>query len=807
MRRRITLSLALLLVVAFGLHSQEVRDTTGLNTSLAASPAELLKGKVAGVRVSATDGGLNGIINTEIRGLNSLRANSEPLWIVDGAMIINNVWQNSEAFWQYGQQGYSTPSNQFAFIDVCDIESIQVLKDISQTAAYGIYGANGVVIVNTRMPRTKELQVNWNSGLEVSMPDHGFGHPSFSHGHNVSVGGVTNRNRYLVSLNLRDNNGIIPREGNTFGGLRINYDSKANKYFWYGLNSYISAGRQDLPTTTAWYGSPSMMMSYRGQGNMAVEDWIAGYDDQVNDYRTVNNAYFAINFLSQLQWETSLAFNFENNTRYIWYGDETEFGKANSGAASIMTSAMFNYNALSHLKYNQYLKGGHYLSADAGVELSGSLDKFNTMNGTNLFSHELRARGLSLAGSKARLHKANRQYGHLAVFGKVSYDYNRLAGLAVIMKAGNTSRYDDGKFTLYPAVNGYVDLARFINLKNDILSSLKIDGGWGLAGRETNVPYDMFDMFTPGGYVDVDSSISILYEGLNRLLSSEYNIGLNVGIFADRLTLGAKWYSRLTDDSFSVYCFGKMNETTGRWYYHDRSFVSTQLSTIRNRGLEFDVNAIPVVTDNIKWTLSADLAINSNQVVRLSENDMMLREVGSGLWSGMNAIGYGVSPIVGYVTDQYGEFVDQTGDGKIAREDMVVLAESQPDLFGGFATSLYLYGFTIDAGLDGSYGQHLLNMNRMMKDKAQKVSDLYVEDASFLRLSRIGVSYGFNTDRVKWLKGAKVGVSANNMAVLTCYSGLNPDIDSFGTTGFSKGVDYGSHPMVKSIVLNIQLKF
>ena len=67
------------------------------------------------------------------------------------------------------------------------------------------------------------------------MPDHGFGHPSFSHGHNVSVGGVTNRNRYLVSLNLRDNNGIIPREGNTFGGLRINYDSKANKYFWYGL--------------------------------------------------------------------------------------------------------------------------------------------------------------------------------------------------------------------------------------------------------------------------------------------------------------------------------------------------------------------------------------------------------------------------------------------------------------------------------------------------------------------------------------------------------------------------------------------
>lgn len=790
------------------LHGQSVvRDTIQFENNISISPKELLRGKVSGVRVSATDGNFNDAINVTIRGINSFRGDSEPLWIIDGAYMSNSIRQNSNAFWQYEHEGYTSTVNQFAFLAPQDIESIEIIKDISATARYGANGANGVVIINTRNAGNRELEVGWTSNMGISIPSHGFGHASVSHNHNVGVSGSNNRNSYRVSLNLRDNNGTIPRQNNLFGGMSVNFDSKSNKSIWFGLNSYLSAGRMENPSGTAWYGSPSAMLAYRGIGSTSVKDWTAGYDDESTDFRTLNTAYLTINFLPQFYWETRLGLDFENNTRYVWYGNETPFGKANKGAAAILSSAMFSYNATSRFAYHLYIGQNHGLDFSAGVEVNGNIDKFNNMNGNHIVTHKLRARGLSFAESKAEIHKFNRRYFHLGVYGRISYSYMKVIGADLMFRGDNTARYDDSDFIHYPSANAYIDIHRLAFPQLKAVSSLRIEGGWGIAGRETFVPYEMFGAYSPGGYINVPEDIAIVYEGLDRLTSNEWNIGMSAGFLSQRIKVGAKFYTKYTDDTLYTYCFGEENQTTGRWKFSDRSLAAKQSGKIRNRGLEFNIGADVIRTSAVCWSIDANISFCSNQVTSLDRRDETCGDVAPGMKANINVTGYGIGTIYGYQTDEFLNYVDQTGDGKIREEDKILLGQSQPNCFGGLGTSLSMYGFTLEADIDGAAGNKVLNMNRMIKDGAEAVSDIYVEDASFLRIGRIALSYNIPTGKVRWLKGARVFLSAENPVVFSAYSGLNPDVDSFGSSNFTRGIDYGSFPLVRSIVLGFNFKF
>lgn len=809
-----------MMFIAVSMQAQDiVKDTLRFESNATVSAKDLLRGQVAGVRVSGTDGNFNSTMNTTIRSLNSLRGVSEPLWIVDGVYLNSTLTQNSYAFWQdryvSAGNGYTTQINPLFFLSPQDIESVEVIKDISEAAKYGANGANGVIIVKTKNAEEGKLQVDWLSNVGVNVPYSGYGNVSVSHNHNVAVSSAQNRNTYRISLNLRDNNGTLPTQDNLFGGMSINFDSKANSAVWFGLNSYISAGKMSSPNGTAWYGAPSMMLAHRGIGAASVNDWAEDYDDHTTDYRTINTAYLTINFLPSLTWENNLGLDFENNTRYIWYGKKTEFGAANNGAAAILNSAMFGYNFRSKLAYTLMSANGHKANFSVGFAANGNIDKFNNMNGYSLETHKLRARGLNFSNSKAELHKFNRDYGHIAAFASASYSYKGFAGVEAMYRAENTARYDGSDFISYPSVDAYVDLHGLLFPDCTSVSTLKLEGGWGIAGKEVFVPYEMFGHYTPGGYIDVPQEIAIVYEGFNRLKTTEWNAGFSTGFMSDRITAALKYYSKTTVDTFSTYCFGKSN-SIGIWTATSGELVQSHYGTVRNRGFELTLNADIIKTKNVRWNLNANLAYNANQIISaVAENDKTCTDINApeGGSVNINALGYTVGALYGYETDSNGAYVDQTGDGKIRQEDRVILGNTQPKLMGGLSTSLSLYGFTFEADFDGSWGHSLLNMNRMMQDQVNNptqtvlVSEKYVENASFLRIGRVALNYDVPVANVKWIHNARVTLSADNPCIFTKYSGLNPDVDSFGTDNFSRGIDYGAFPIVKTVVLGFKLTF
>jgi iron complex outermembrane receptor protein len=163
-------------VVIIGYGQTTVKDATGsvtavtsedFNGGVISSPEQLIQGKTAGVNIQQTSGEPGAGIQVNIRGANSVRANNNPLFVVDGVPLFG---QNTDASGDTGQGG-SDVGNPLNFLNPSDIESISILKDASATAIYGSRGANGVVIITTKSGKGAEGGIfEFSSNLSISTP-------------------------------------------------------------------------------------------------------------------------------------------------------------------------------------------------------------------------------------------------------------------------------------------------------------------------------------------------------------------------------------------------------------------------------------------------------------------------------------------------------------------------------------------------------------------------------------------------------------------------------------------------------------
>lgn len=792
MKRILTLAISFLGVSLLSLGAQ------GIDT-----PASALVGQTSGLRISGSDGTLTGAYSAAIRGLNSLRGDTSPLIIVDGVMLDNTLPGSGKAFWQdkYAGQTYNGPVNLLGFFSAEDIESIEVLKDVAATAIYGSRGANGVIIIKTKKTKEDDQTVAWKSNLGMTS------FSNFSHSHNLMVNGSHGRNTFTASAFFRgEDDGYSPSD-NLSGGVRFAFEAAASQKVKFGLTGAFGVQQVNALSTASLYGSPSMSLDKIAGKD--ISGWLQDYDDFYIDYHAVSDAHIDINFAKNFSWKTRFGVNYQSNKRFNFYGKTTDFGGRHNSAAAIVSSSMMNYHASTEVDFDIFVAVDHHVTARVGVEASGNRNIYNTMNGVDLISPLLRAKSLNLTNSKAEIRTFKPSYLHLATFADASYDYKGIAGVSATVRVDNTMRYDDASVMVYPSASAYFDVARLLLSQNEYVSSIRLTGGWGMAGKESSVPYIMFpDYFTSGDYPAVDAGAESVIEGFDKLITREFNAGLQVGLLRNRITAQVKYYDRLTSDVFSIFRFAERNENTGRWKYSSRCLESMSTDVISNRGLEVDIHAKVIDTRLVDWDITANAAFQSNQVAVLSKDSILGAAVGAdGMTANVNAVGHSISSLYGYDTDAEGNFLDHTGDGKVAPEDRIILGRTQPKMFGSLSTSLKVWNFTLDALIDGAAGHNLLNMTAMVKDEAGAVTSKYVEKGDFLRLNKVRVGYSFPLVKVKWIRALDLSVSGYNLACLTGYSGVNPDADSFCGSNFTRGIDMGAMPMTSALMFGIGLKF
>lgn len=777
---------AVLLHVGAAMHAQE---------EVAASPAELMKGKFSGVRVSAVDGAPDGLYNVNIRGLNTLRGDSQPLWIVDGAVIgtaVNDyldAWYlsggktvNGDRLPDYSGRSYTAPIGNFGWLNLYDVESIEVIKDVSATALYGMQAADGVVIIRTRKPDSgKSVRLNSSVGAGFSSRKGAAFRTGVITTHDLGVAGVLGTDSYYnVSGFIRYNNAEVRNANSTSGGLSVNLETAANHVFQFGINTRLYYGGSHSSAGTNFIGSPSVMMLSRYPDSFAGDDlsgWLGHYDDEAVDCRSVNSAWLNVNILKSLRLKVSGGADYQNLTRYLWHGAGTSFGKEFNGAASILNASLLNANARGELVYDRNFVMRHHLLVTLAADLNGSWNKTNAMCGTNFTNPALRARGLSSSGSIQAVNKFSVTHVRMGALAMIGYDYNGYAGLTGTVRCDYTRKYDREPIWL-PSGEAFVDLGRIFFRDNDVISEFRFSGGYGWAGKEKVMPYEYMPSYI-FRIPEVELGMEPYFTGVNRLLSKEYNVGFSMGFLRDRFNLSMKYYDKNTADMFRICNFGKLSD--GYWVETKNWVVDQeQTSTIRNRGFEVDADFIFIQSDDVDWSVRASAAYNLNQIVSLDPLDHRPADVVRGLYAQELMEGLSVGQIFGKRT--------------------------LPNVYGGFGTTLSLFGVTLQADFSGAAGFSLINANRLVEKGLDYLSPEDVERGDYLRMDRLGLAYEIPVT-TRWMKSFQVSLSAHNLFVLTGYSGWNPDVNSFGRTAFSHGVDYGSYPFRRQIVLGLNFRF
>lgn len=771
------------------------------------SPADLVDGMFPGVSVSSLDGNPNGSASVIIRGVNTLRGDSQPLWIVDGVILNNSLNQNLDAFYLYPEKSYTSPLNSMGFLDPYQIESIEVLKDVSATALYGSLGANGVIIITTKKSGEAAINFDWNSNVGVNFATTGRKSfvPAATHNHHFRLHGTSGNAQYSISAFLNDDDGVVKGTGNMSGGLSASLESTGNKLVTIGMNTNLFLGDYDSASGANYFGESSTMIAAR-KDNGEMPGWLSGYDDDALDFRTVNSLWLNFNLHKYLKWKTTLGIDFEDNSRSIFYGDSTPFGAQMNRAAAMVQSSMLRYNLSSVFQYQQYFNTKHRLSATLGGGLTSTLNRFNTLVGTDYFTEELRGKGISLAASERPIHRFEHTHSQYNLALTLGYDYNEVTGIDASLRIDTTPRYDDWKPSLFYGVTAYGNFKKLLMPEVKAVSEFRLEAGYGRAGNEQYIPYRLLGNYTAGGYPVAEEGTEEYYEGMSFLRSSEVHAGISMAFLDSRLKAGVTYFYKTTDDRLDTYCFGKLQGKL--WNRCPRIDLTSFGSRIGNAGVETYISGDVIRTQKVCWNINANFTYSRNAILALDPNDVYGKQVGSGLYCNMNAAGYPVGSLIGVTVDKDGNYIDVTGDGQISEEDKQFIGNPFPKFYGSLGSTLTAGRWSAELLLTGAAGYNVMNLNSLLEGTAPYVvSQKCIEDGSHLTLKRVGVAYSFNMDKVKAIRELRLSLSGFNLLTLSSYKAWNPAVSCFGMSTLAAGVDYGSFPVCRSVVIGMGIKF
>ena len=780
--RRVLTALLLICIIMNSARAHNtiiIRDTTGHDSAAGKELSDLVKGKMSGVRVAETTGSPLAPNAVTVRGLNSVRGLTQPLYIVNGVILENNSHDIFNPFWNTEGETTAVLHSMYTHISPYDIESIRVLKDASATAVYGKKGANGVIIINTKTPSDRHGRIiEWDSNLGINVPSVRL-RPSIDHSHYLKVSSRKALSSFNISANFRNTKGVTPSTTGNFYGLCTDFETRANKFFTFSTSAALGMGNISDMTGLCRFLEDSYTLDLRKE-IPSKNSWETDYDDNSKIYAATAGAKLQVNFLPFLHWNTTAGCDFRGISRSFWYGTGTVFGLAENGAASLNTSRIINYNLNTAIELDKRFSN-HSLAASAAIDLYGNQNSFNTIEGEDFFTKELRANGLNLMNSAQYTHRYSYDYLNLAIVGAVSYDYKHSMGIDCTVRADKCKKYSDS-FTIYPGISAYVDFADLIIPDNEIINTLSLEGGWGISGFEKVVP----NLF-------VKEDAQPYFDDLYRLSSNEWNLGINLGVLNNRISLQAKYYDRKTDDTFQTYCFGTRG--VNFWHFSERRLHSSQMSKISNKGIEIDLHADIIMCRDFHWDLNLNATWNTNRLISRDYADLQTDDIG--IFSLANLPGNSIGCILGYDVDEDGYYLDRNKDGRISPADCRILGDGVPEFNAGLQTVFSYKGISLELMTEAVAGHDVVDLNKLVIEGYDKVTPRYVYSGDFFRLSKVGVKYDVPL-RSKTVKGLSVLASGHNLLCASKYGGWSPDVQT---------MDLGSYPYVRSFIAGIRIKF
>lgn len=443
-------------VVVVGYGTMKKSDLAGASASLdektlKSAPItnvdQALQGRISGITSMQTSGAPGSAVSINIRGLATINANSDPLYVVDGV-----IWQgggNSGASLGLGDalgNGSHSAVSPLSLLNPSDIVSMEVLKDASATAIYGAQGANGVVLITTKRGKSGEAKFSYNGQVtmsrqnkrldvmnlrefagyyndmvaqgEIAKPDLNYSDPSilgvgtnwqdavfrtaWSNSHQVSAEGGTDQVKYFVSGNFSDQNGTIIDSNFGRYSFRANLDAQLKKWLKLGMNATYSETNESLKLADSDEGlisysltTPPDIQIYNidgGYSSVSKEGFVnpnpialAKLDDILLDRQTLNGSIYAdVTFLKNFVWHSQLGFSI-GASKADTYNPKVDLGTWNrrQNQSRIQKNSNKYWSLSNYLTYTNQF-GKHSLSAMLGQEMWESKYDYASVFNTNL---------------------------------------------------------------------------------------------------------------------------------------------------------------------------------------------------------------------------------------------------------------------------------------------------------------------------------------------------------------------------------------------------------------------------------------
>jgi TonB-linked SusC/RagA family outer membrane protein len=926
-------------VVVIGYGSSKRKDVTGAISTFKpkrndaqqfGSVDNLMKGRIAGVQVQQSGGDPGGAVSVKIRGLNSLRGNNEPLYVVDGVIINNVTLDAADPFSAKTANSGQSQQSGLTGINPQDIESIDVLKDASATAIYGSRGANGVVIITTKKGKGKPV-IMYSSYIEFAkasrhlnvLDARGYasyineiealnGRPAkygldtlkpadwqnelmqsaITHNNRLSISGSSadNKTKYFIAGGFLNNEGIVQRSGYKQGDIKINLEQElSSKIKMHFTLSGVYLKNSMSQSTEPLGGGDNSMIIKMLVGNPirnAIADltdpttpydnplsWLQGYDDLTEEKRLINGLGFTYKIANWLSYKINAAVDFRSKERKRWFGKQTFQGKNANGSLGLSQLERKFYQIENLFLFNKKLNKQNLLEGTLGFTYDNENIVSSSVINENFFSEELRTDGFGFGQLIYPYIRDKVGAKVFSVLGRINYSYADKYIVTLSGRTDGSSKFAKGnKFSLFPAIAAAwkVSNEKFMNTIH-LISNLKVRVGYGKSGNQAIDPYGTFARYGQTFYVNGNTLVSgavplnIQNKNLKWETTDQFNSGLDVNLFKNRITFNTDLYYKKTKDLLQTFV---IPASTGY------QVIPKNIGTIENKGVEFTLGALVLSKKALTLNLSANIGINRNKIIDLGLPEAQFGintweayigpNVSTGTYfkdpANVFVVGQPIGMFYGYKTNgvfqtgenltgitqfglpvQYGDLkiVDQNADKDINPDDKVILGNPNPKFVYGFTTSLVYKDWSFDVFFNGSYGAQVANGNLMRLANANGVTanniladayynawtaakggnsprvgynnlsfiDRYVEDASYLRLATVALGYTLNFKNPKLIKSINFSLSGKNLLTVTGYSGFDPEVNSFSFDKGKIGVDWGSYPNLRSFSAGINLTF
>ncbi len=941
-------------VVAVGYGDVRRRDLTGsigkanmddLTKTPVTNIAQALGGRIAGVQVSSTDGGLGDNFNITIRGAGSLTQSTAPLYVIDG---------------------FPQEESGLGSLNPNDIESIDILKDASATAIYGSRGANGVVIITTKKGKAGKPSITYNGSMTVSrvknkmdmMNGYEFAllqqeimdatefenyylkdgitledyqtfpsrdwqddifRTAFSHSHHVSLNGQQGGLRYAASASYNKQEGVIINSDLDRYQGRVNLSQKFNNKLKIDLTanyaSIVQNGPNPSQSTTAvssaWMYSVWAYRPVSPSGSNLLEEL---YDTDVNmteDYRfnpvlsaqneyrkRTNNTLQAnlsaeYEIIKNLKFKVSAGYTSRDSKSEDFNGSKTSTGNSHpsnsrSKGINAKLSLVENRNYLNEntLTY-QFNKNKHSLNTLAGLTFQKSNIYAYSIMAEHITNESFGMAGLDKNSSNPIVSSSKGENALMSYFGRLNYNYNSKYYLTASLRSDGSSKFPkNSRWGYFPSGSIAWAFARESFIKDNAgwLSNGKLRLSWGQTGNNRVGNYDYLaqlitddniykypwnSSFHTGYVLDAMGNEKLKWETTEQL-----DFGVDLGFFNSRINLTVDYYIKTTKD---LLLSADIPASSGF------SNATLNVGKLRNKGLEITLESTNIKTKDFTWSSSFNIAFNKNEIIGLNSGQEQMTSFiywdtkYRNMPAYISRIGESAGKMYGFIyegTYKYEDFdistdangktvytikgdipaysgVCQPGDPKyknvndsdnvINDDDKVAIGNGHPLHVGGFSNNFQYKNFDLNIFLQWSYGNDLLNANRMIHENpcARKntnmfqsyvnrwtpenptsnmprsravgsavYSSLYVEDGSFLKLKNISLGYTFPSSILMPLgvSSVRAYLSAENIATFTSYSGSDPEVSTRHSV-LTPGFDWSAYPRAFNVSFGLNITF